>query len=754
MHSIVASTISIFSAADKSDRRKLFSLGLALGLSACFLSGAQAVAKETPLTRWVNPFIGTAGGGNTFPGAVRPWGMVSVSPHTAPGSPSGYLHGAPFFYGFGMVHLSGTGCADLGSILVVPSRRAVAVDPEAYKCRYKAEEAAPGYYRCMLREPAVRVEVTASDRCGLLRFMPTESGELNLLIDVGRNLSRVGGGLVRLDEAGAIEGYNIGGGFCGETNRHRIYFSARLDASPSARGLWQGEALQQQSEAAGEETPLGAWVCLQVRKNQPILLKIGISYVSVANARENLDAEIPGWNFERVRREACDAWQKELAVVEVSGGTADARMAFYTALYHALIHPNLISDVNGDYPLMGRSGIGRYHGRNRYTVYSLWDTYRTLHPLLTLLYPGRQSEIVRTMLDMYRESGFLPKWELAGNETFMMVGDGAGPVLADSWVKGLRDFDGAAAWEAARKPVFLGPGEEAPPIRAGYHEQLRWHYIPCEQDTAAAWWVWGPVSTSLEYCYSDWTLAQLARQTGHSAEAAELEERSLWYRHLFDPGLQLLRPKRRDGTWLEPFDPLATEGSGSWSGSGGPGYVEGNAWNYTWFVPHDVPGLIELFGGPAPFARKLEECFREDRFTITNEPDIGYPWLFTWIPGQEYRTRQIVAGLRHSAFSSRPDGLPGNDDCGAISAWYLFATMGFYPLCPGAPEYRLNAPLFDRAVIHLDPRYGRGGTFTITAFAGSGPILLNGAPLAVFALHHEQITAGGVLQLPRGEVTD
>lgn len=737
--------------AASSVRLRLFRLVLALGLGSACWWAFPAAGRAEDLTRFVNPFIGTAGGGNTFPGAVRPWGMVSVSPHTAPASPSGYLHGEPWCYGFGMVHLSGTGCADLGSVIVALSRGAVRIEPEAYKCSYEAEAAAPGYYRCLLGEPAVRVEATVSDRCGLLRFTPTESGEINLLIDAGRNLSRIGGGLVRFDRSGAIEGYNIGGGFCGETNRHSVYFSARLDFAATGCGLWQGDSLRQGTEITAVDSPLGAWLRLTVRKNRPVLLKIGLSYVSIDNARENLAAEIPDWDFARVQQAAAAAWQRELAVVQVSGGTVDERTALYTALYHALIHPNIISDVNGDYPLMGRGGVGRYHDRDRYTVFSLWDTYRTLHPLLTLLYPGRQSAIIRTMLDMARESGFLPKWELAGTETFMMVGDGAGPVIADSWVKGLRDYDGAAAWQAVRKPLFLEPGEQAPPVRAGYHEQLHWHYIPFEQDTATAWWVWGPVSTSLEYCYADWTLAQLAAGTGHPDEAVILRERSLWYRNLFDPELQLLRPKRRNGSWLEPFDPLATEGSGSWRGSGGPGYVEGNAWNYTWFVPHDVPGLIELFGGPAPFARKLETCFSEGHFTITNEPDIGYPWLFTWIEGQEYRTSRIVTALR-PLFNNSPEGLPGNDDCGALSAWYLFAAMGLYPFCPGAPEYRLSIPLFDQVVIHLDPRYTSGGTFTITRAAGSGPVRLDGAPLDGFALRHDQIIGGSRLHYPNDEV--
>jgi predicted alpha-1,2-mannosidase len=288
---------------------------------------------------------------------------------------------------------------------------------------------------------------------------------------------------------------------------------------------------------------------------------------------------------------------------------------------------------------MGRKGTGNYKDRNRYTIFSLWDTYRTIHPFLTLIYPEKQSEIIKTMIDMYNENGYLPKWELAGNETYMMVGDPAVPVIVDSYIKGIHDFDIEKALEAFLKPTLLNDKEKAPPIRAGYHELLKYHYIPFEQNVNDDWWVWGPVSTTLEYCFSDWAISQLAKELGRKNYYNEFLLRSGYYKNLFDSSSLFIRPRLKNGSWLTPFDAEATEGSGDWAGSGGPGYVEGNAWNYTWFVPHDVDGLIKLFGGEDIFAEKLSRAFEENYFTINNEPDISYPYLFTYIKGQEKKDK-------------------------------------------------------------------------------------------------------------------
>lgn len=714
------------------------------------LAVAVGQASSQDLTGFVNPFIGTADGGNTFPGAVRPWGMVSVSPHTSPGSPSGYVHGEKYFYGFGHVHLSGTGCADLGSVVITASRGAVNTDPNEYECTHGDEQASPGFYRVTLPELSLQAEVTATTRCGMTRFTSLRDGEINILIDAGRSLNLLGGGAVAIRSNMEIEGYNISGGFCGEANRQRVYFAARFSEPAFAHGIWIGEKLSKKESAAVQDSALGAWFRFATKAGKAITVKVGISYVSIENARLNLEAEIPDWDFARIKTEARTAWQNELARIRVEGGSRDDLVKFYTALYHTLLHPNLTNDVNGEYPLMGHAGTGKYVGRDRYTVFSLWDTYRTLHPLLTLVYPERQSAIVQTMIDMYKESGWLPKWELAGNETYMMVGDPAAPVIADSYVKGINDFDIQTAYAAMRKPADLTTEKSAPPIRAGYHEYLQYHYIPFEQDTTEAWWVWGPVSTTLEYCFADWAIAQMAEQLEKKSDAQMFLERSRYYRNLFDATIQFIRPRLKSGTWLKPFDPLQTEGSGSWSGSGGPGYVEGNAWNYTWFVPHDVIGLIDLFGGKTAFVNKLQECFDNGQFTITNEPDIAYPYLFTYIPGEEPRTQRLVREIMDKQFGVGPAGLPGNDDAGAISAWLVFSALGFYPACPASETYQLGMPLFGKATIHLSNKYYSGKEFIVETRDQLSTNLvervkLNGKRLQQYQINHRQIVVGGKL---------
>ncbi len=708
-----------------------------------------ATLQAQQLVHDVNPFIGTANGGNTFPGAVRPWGMVSVSPHTAPGSPSGYLHGEKYLYGFGHVHLSGTGCSELGSILLMAERGPVRVRPDEYRSTYTDETASPGYYRVTLKDANTSVEATTTDRCGLTRFTSSGSDALTLILDAGRSLSITGGGAVRFVSDTEVEGYNVTGGFCGEDNRETVYFVARFSRPPAKSGVWRRDTVTNERSASAGEAPVGAWLTWE-DVSAPVLAKVGISYVNVRNARLNLDAEIPGWNFDRVKADARAAWQKELSRIQVEGGSRDDRMRFATALYHMLIHPNIISDVNGEFPLMGRQAVGKYIDRQRYTVFSLWDTYRTLHPFLTLVYPGRESDMVKTMLDMYRESGWLPKWELAGNETHMMVGDPADPVIADTYLKGITDFDIRTALAAMKKPADSAGTPAALPARPGYQEFLHYGYIPFEQDTLQPWWVWGPVSTTLEYCFSDWTIGRVALSLGDSTDARRFFARSRSYRYLFDTTLQFIRPRRKDGSWLTPFDPNATEGSGSWPGSGGPGYVEGNAWQYTWFVPQDVNGLIRLFGGEARFTRKLAECFAADHFTINNEPDIAYPYLYSWVHGEGDRTREMVREIMTKQFGTGPGGLPGNDDTGTISGWFVFSALGFYPAAPGSNTYVLGEPLFPRVTILLDRRYYPGGTFEIDRRGPEGGkekgILLNGKSLDGNFLEHRAVVSGGNLE--------
>jgi predicted alpha-1,2-mannosidase len=706
--------------------------------------------KEFNPSGFVNPFIGTSGWGYTFPGAVVPWGMVSVSPHNTFRNPAGYSYGEKDFYGFGHVHLSGVGCNELGSIIFTISAKDNLTEPDNYKVNYSRENAQPGYYSLYLDSLKVKAEVTVSKRCGIIRFIPEKKIRLNVIADIGRSLSITGGGNVNILSSNAISGFNITGGFCGEANREKVYFHSEFSKTAAAQKIWKGNAFVSSASAEVNDSSIGTILTFDLEAGEELVVKTGISYVSVNNAKENLVKETGGRDFETIRKQAEEEWNRNLSKVYVEGGTEENFIKFYSALYHMLIHPNIISDVNGEYPLMGRGGTAAYTDRERYTVYSLWDTYRTLHPFLALVYPEKQSDMISAMIDMYKESGYLPKWELAGNETFMMVGDPATPVIADSYVKGIKDFDVKTAIEALLKPAMLEEGEVAAPVRTGYHDLLKYGYIPFEQDTTIDWWVWGPVSTNLEYNLSDWTISQMLQNYGDENLSKEFLRRSMLYKNLFDKETLFMRPRLKNGEWMEPFDPMVTEGSGNWGGSGGPGYVEGNAWNYTWFVPHDIPGLIELFGGEKEFADKLFESFNNNQFTITNEPDIAYPYLFNYIKGEEYRTRFFVQKIINENFSINPSGLPGNDDCGAISAWLVFSMLGFYPDCPASGFYQAGIPSFDKAVITLNNSYFSGEKVVIEKTgredSNSCIITVNGQNIDDYRIKHDGITSGAKIK--------
>jgi predicted alpha-1,2-mannosidase len=702
--------------------------------------------KNEKLIEFVNPFIGTSNGGNTFPGAVIPWGMTSVSPHNALGAPSGYLFGGKYFYGFGHTHLSGTGCADLGGVKLTATSGKVSFDPEKYKSTYSEEFASPGFYKVKINEPNMIAEVTTTARCGITKLTPLNTGQINLLLDAGRSLAITGGGKIIIKSKTEIEGYNISGGFCGELNRQTVYFSAEFSESAIETGIMINDKNISSNTAEVNDSTIGCWLRYDVQKGNAIFVKVGISYVSIENARKNLKTEIPEWDFELIKDDAEGLWEENLSRIIVEGNSKEDKIKFYSAIYHMLIHPNIINDVNGDYPLMGRTGVGNYKNKNRYSVFSLWDTYRTLHPFLTLVYPERQSEIISTMIDMYLENGFLPKWELAGLETYMMVGDPASIVIADSYVKGIDDFNVKAAFDAIVKPADLKDNEDAPPIRAGYHYQLKHGFIPFDQDITKEWWVWGPVSTSLEYCLSDYAISRFAKKLGKVKEETDFYNRSMFYKNLFDSETKFMRPRLFTKDWINPFDSLATEGSGDWVGSGGPGYVEGNAWNYTWFVPHDINGLIELFGGEKPFADKLKKSFENGQFTINNEPDIAYPYLFNYVKGEEYLTSEYVSKIIDESFGIDHNGLPGNDDCGTISGWFVFSALGFYPDCPANENYQIGIPLFDKAIIKLNKNYFAGDEFIVEKLSRDAKhriIELDGKTKKDFTLSHWDIVNGG-----------
>ena len=739
-------------------RRMLRTAALAL------LLGAAPTLAQTP-AEYVDPFVGTTNFGTTNPGAVVPNGMMAVVPFNVMGSAENrydkdarwwstpYEYHNKFFTGFAHGALSGVGCPDMGSLLTMATTGELEVDYRNYGSEYRDEEASPGYYAVTLSKYGIRAEATASPRTSVERYT-FPGGEGHLLLNLGEGLTNESGAMVRRVSATEIEGMKLLGTFCYNPQKvFPVYFVLRVSKTPSAAGYWKKQRKMTGVEAewtpdngryklyteygrelAGDD--IGYWFTFDdLQAGEQIEVRMGISYVSAENARRNLEAEqADGESFDALREAALGRWNADLGRIRVEGGTEAQRRVFYTALYHTLIHPNLLSDVNGEYPLMERSGeVGVTEGE-RYTVFSLWDTYRNVHQLLTLVYPERQVEMVRSMIDIYREWGWMPRWELYGRETFTMEGDPAIPVITDTWMKGLRDFDIETAYEAFRKSATT-PGAQNL-LRPDIDPYIERGYIPLgfyAQDLA------GDVSVShaLEYYVADAALARLADSLGHREDARLFRERSLGYRHYYDKEYGTLRPILPDGSFLTPFDPKAGENF-----SAAPGFHEGSSWNYTFYVPHDVEGLVRLMGGRRKFVEKLQMVFDEGLYDPANEPDIAYAYLFSRFPGEAWRTQRETRRLLERYFTVEPDGIPGNDDTGTMSAWAVFTMLGFYPDCPGEAAYTLTAPTFDRAEIDTPQ-----GTLTIEKH-GEGYIrrmTLGGRPLSKYRLTHDELLRGGTL---------
>ncbi|MDE7458280.1 MAG: GH92 family glycosyl hydrolase, partial [Muribaculaceae bacterium] len=530
-----------------------------------------------------------------------------------------------------------------------------------------------------------------------------------------------------------------------------MYFAVRVNKKPSASGFWNKQPEMKGVEA--EWTPdngtykiynayarelsgddIGYWFSYDdLSQGEQIEVSVGVSFVSTDNALENLNAEQAAANFDITHSEARKSWARELNKIEVEGGSDDQKTVFYSALYHTLIHPNILQDVNGEYPMM-ESGENGTTDRNRYTVFSLWDTYRNLHQLMTLVYPEKQIDMVNSMVEMYREWGWLPKWELYGRETFTMEGDPAIPVIIDTWRKGLRDFDMDLAYEAMTKSATT-PGKDNR-MRPDIDPYIELGYIPLgvhQSDNSGD----NSVSHALEYYVADNALSWLARERGDIEFANTLAERANGYRHYYSKDSGTLRPINQDGTFLTPFNPRQGENF-----EPVPGFHEGSAWNYTFFVPHDVKGLIKLMGGNKKFVEKLQNVFDNELYDPANEPDIAYPYLFTYINGEEQRTNNEVSRLLDTYFTTAPDGIPGNDDAGTMSAWAVFSMMGLYPDCPGVPEYSLTLPTFDKVTIHLNPEYYDSETITIEKTSAERSRVTLGNKQINYRVSHDDLIKG------------
>ncbi|MEO1021796.1 MAG: GH92 family glycosyl hydrolase [Bacteroidota bacterium] len=724
-----------------------------VGVCICSCAVEQETQPYDPVS-YVDPFIGTAGGGNTYPGAVRPWGMVSVSPHNNLDSKSGYFYDEPHIYGFGHTHLSGTGCQDFGNVVLMPTSQNASLDREAFKSEYGDEVATAGYYSVNLTGPLVGVEMTATTRVGISRYAFNQ-GKGRIILDGGSNLSSVAKfALIKKVSNTELEGWSDSGAFCGRFNEQRVYFVLRVSTSPVNTHLWENLETTSAVEVQGDG--VGAVMDFDTSVEE-VIVKVGISYVSIENARLNLEAEASHWDFDAYWDDAATAWNQELSRIQVSGSSEQDKTKFYTALYHMLLQPGVFSDVNGQYKTMEnqQGGIGT-SDFTRYHVFSLWDTYRTVHPLLALVYPGKQRDMVQSMIGMYEENGWLPKWELAGEETLVMVGDPASIVISDTYMKGIQDFDVTTAWEVVWKQAFFQPPLN--PIRPGIEVYDSMGYIPYDYkaittDRKEEGFVWGTVSTSLEYNHADWSIAQFADSIGKDEEADYLKQRSRGYTLLYDEESMFLRPRNRDGSWMAPFDPIDRSSELGWQGSGGKGYVEGSAWQYNFFVPHDPFGLMDLMGGETAFLDRLQTVFDDGHFSLHNEPDMGFPYLFNYVRGEEWRTQELTTHFVNDEYGTGPDGIPGNDDTGTMSGWLVWSAMGLYHDKPGGYHYQLSSPIFDEVRIQLDPTYHSGKEFVINVERESASsvyihdISWNGNPFKQYYFDHNELVKGGTLRL-------
>ncbi len=733
-------------------------LGCIIGLLNSILVQAQQPVD------YVNPFIGTSNFGATFPGPIAPRGMASVSPFNVAGSQNlplekdsrwlsnPYVYENTFLTGFSQVNLSGVGCPELGVLLVMPTTGAIETNHLKYGSTYSNEVAKAGYYSSTIDKYNVRAEFTASKRVGVSKFS-FPKGQANILLNLGLGLTNEEGAMVKVVSSTEIEGMRSVGSFCYNSPEaaYPVYFVAKFSKPADNFGVWKTpdkyEGVEAQWMTYNGKTRLmdkatrmvvgdsiGTYFSYNFKQPEQVEVKIGISYVSIENARENLEKEGRKKSFETIYKETYNEWNKLLSRITVEGGTKDDKTIFYTALYHTLIHPNTLNDYNGAFPEIKTGKINRTKG-TRYTVFSLWDTYRNLHQLMSLVYPRQQSNMVKSMLEMYDENGWLPKWELNSTETFTMVGDPAGIVITDTYLKGIQDFDVQKAYQAMLK----GASQlEHNPLRPELKEYLEKGYVTTKHK--------GPVSTTEEYNISDYAIALLAKELGKEDDFKTFKKRSISYRNLFDKTLNLLRPRTENGDWYKPFDPL----SGA-NFEENVGFIEGNAWQYAFMVPHDIKGLMTLMGGPKPFVNQLQKVFDLNQFDMANEPDIAYPFLFNYVKGEEWRAQKTVKQLVKQYFQNKPDGLPGNEDTGTMSAWLVYAMMGMYPNVPGEPQYTITTPLFDKITIQLDPKYYKEKSITIeketNADGSIKSIELGGATYNSFFVSHKDFVNAKTLKI-------
>lgn len=755
-------------------RRRLFFLGGALLIILAIPAGilfymhqsirppsipVQPSGKLTPV-QYVDPFIGTdvspadrflAGfaGGNVFPGASFPHGMVQWSPDTTT-APGGYRYAQSVIQGFSLTHFSGRGCPAYQDFPFMPAIGPLAaspLDPADYASSFSHsnEVAMPGYYSVSLDASNIQVALTVTERSGFGQFTYPRSHDALMLINAGGSATgddQAGTG-VQIIGPNQIVGSASSGRFCHGANTYTVYFAALFDRPFSTFGTWDGSAVMPHAlTSSGKHA--GAYVGFNTLEKQTVQVKVGISFVSTANALLNLEQEDPDWDFNAVRAQANSAWNARLSQIEVSGGTQQEKTVFYTALYHTLFHPNVFSDVNGQYIGFDR----RVHTAQGYTQYENfpgWDMYRSLIGLLSILEPKETGDMLQSLvMDAQQGGGALPRWEVANDNSGGMVGDSDDAVIATGYAFGVRNFDAQAALHA------MDMGASQPGARAGrYHsrEGLSDYLGPGYVSTRLQ----GSASITLEYATDDFAIARFSKALGKMRHYTTYMQRSQNWKHLFSAASGYIEPRNPDGSFLTPFDPTSTDG-----------FVEGNGLQYSWMVPYDLRGLFKAMGGDAKVIQRLNAHFthlnagpNSQYAFMGNEPEFEVPWEYDFA-GASYRTQDVVRRIITQLFQADPAGLPGNDDGGAMSSWYVFAALGLYPEIPGVAGFALGSPLFPSVTVHL----GNGSLLRIEG-QGAAPTMryvhglnVNGRPYSSAWLPFAAIMHGATLQFALGDNPD
>ena len=704
---------------------------------------------EKNLVKFVDPFIGTSGNGHTFPGPTRPFGLVQLSPDTDIKGwdyCSGYRYEDTSILGFSHTHLSGTGGADYGDILLLPFTGATHFNPgkkedpdSGYRCRIdkESEQAQAGFYKVFLSDYQILAELTVTPRVGFHRYTFPQNESAKLLLDLIHGIAdQPRQAYLRIVNDREVEGLRRSSGWAKD---QWVFFVMRFSQPfNTVRFQADGKELTNKNEVTAQELQA---VFDFGKLKQPLLIKVALSAVDENGARKNLEKELPHWNFDHVREQAAQAWNTILQKVEVEGGTTAQKTTFYTALYHAFIHPNIFSDVDGRYRGMDQK-IHQSKDFNYYTLFSLWDTFRATHPLFNLLEPEKNNDFVKTLLAKYDEAGILPVWELASNETWTMIGYHSAPVIVDALLSGTSDADAQHAFQAVKHSAEMD------------HQGLNYYktmgFIPMDREDDS-------VSRTLEYAYDDWCIAMLAKKLGREQEYQYYLRRARNYLNVFDRQTGFMRGRYFDGRWKANFNPEDSYGLGAGE------YTEANAWQYLWFVPQDISGLIRLMGEAKAFEKKLDAFFNTEvknkehlpadvsglvgQYAQGNEPDHHAPYLYNFV-GAPYKTQKIVRHIMDTFYTTGPEGLCGNEDCGQMSAWYIFSALGFYPVTPGSGQFIIGSPLFKTAKLHLP----EGRTFVISA-ANNSPrniyvksARLNGKPLTKSYISFKDVLAGGQLQ--------